>query len=119
MINSLLMWRFSIIQSKFSSGLGLYIHVIFLLQSPSMGRRAAPEIIAETDNSSSDLNGDASAESRATLTSAQRLAVSATSSSEVAPETFGVEAKHFTEIRVLNRDVSHLILIGILFFQLV
>lgn len=84
-----------------------------------MGRRAAPDTIAETDNSSNDLNGDVSAEPRTTLTSAQRLAVSATSSGEVAPETFAVEAKHFTETRVLNRDVSHQMLIGVLFFQLV
>lgn len=84
-----------------------------------MGRRAPPDTIAETDNSSNDLNGEVSAEPRATLTSAQRLAVSATSSGEVAPETFGVEAKHFTEIRVLNRDVSHLMLISVFFFQLV
>lgn len=84
-----------------------------------MGRRAAPETVAEMDNSSNNLNGDVSAEPRATLTSAQRLAVSAASSGEVAPEMFGVEAKHFTEIRVLNRDVSHLMLIGMFFFKLV
>ncbi|XP_038878676.1 ribonuclease TUDOR 1-like [Benincasa hispida] len=83
------------------------------IQSPSMGRRAPPDTIAETDNSSNDLNGEVSAEPRATLTSAQRLALSATSSGEVAPETFGVEAKHFTEIRVLNREDVRIVLEGV------
>lgn len=48
------------------------------IQAPSMGRRAPPDTVAETDNSSNDHNGEVSAEPRATLTSAQRLAVSST-----------------------------------------
>lgn len=32
--------------------------------------------------------------------------VSAAAYSEIPPDTFGREAKHFTETRVLNREVS-------------
>lgn len=67
-----------------------------------MGRRAAVEVLPEVEINGDDANGDAT-DSRPALTSAQRLAASA--SSEVAPDTFGREAKHFTEIRVLNREV--------------
>ncbi|CAA3011936.1 staphylococcal nuclease domain-containing 1-like [Olea europaea subsp. europaea] len=74
------------------------------IQSPSMGRRAASEVVIETELSSDEPN-DVSIEPRAPLTSAQRLAASSTSATEVAPDPFGREAKHFTEIRVLNREV--------------
>ncbi|KAI7986472.1 Ribonuclease TUDOR 1 [Camellia lanceoleosa] len=57
------------------------------------------------ESSSDEPNGEASAEPNAPLTSAQRLAASSASSTEVSPDPFGREAKHFTEIRVLNRDV--------------
>lgn len=70
-----------------------------------MGRRAAPETFVRTELSADDLNGESSAESHAPLTSAQRLAASAGSSTEVSPDSFGREAKHFTEFRVLNREV--------------
>ncbi|XP_058195717.1 ribonuclease TUDOR 1-like [Rhododendron vialii] len=69
------------------------------IHAPSMGRRAATAITTDVPN------GGASAEPHAPLTSAQRLAVSSASSTEVPPDPFGREAKHFTEIRVLNRDV--------------
>lgn len=75
------------------------------IQSPSMGRRTATESTVETEGTTEERNGDAAVESRAPLTSAQRLAVSATSSIEVAPDPFGLEAKYFTELRVLSRDV--------------
>ncbi|CAL5444321.1 unnamed protein product [Camellia sinensis] len=75
------------------------------IQSPSMGRRAALETTVGIEVSSDEPNGEASAEPNAPLTSAQRLAASSASSSEVSPDPFGREAKHFTEIRVLNRDV--------------
>ncbi|KDP22512.1 hypothetical protein JCGZ_26343 [Jatropha curcas] len=74
------------------------------IQGPSMGRRATLETAAEKVLNSDEQNGDAS-EPRAPLTSAQRLAVSAATSSEVAPDPFALEAKYFTEQRVLNRDV--------------
>ncbi|CAN0915950.1 Ribonuclease TUDOR 2 [Linum grandiflorum] len=73
------------------------------IQSPSMGRRPPVETIKESETKSKESNGDASAP-QATLTTAQRFAGSAISA-EVAPEPFAVEAKHFTELRVLNRDV--------------
>jgi len=71
-----------------------------------MGRRAAPETVVGTEMSSDEPNGEASADPNVPLTSAQRLAASSVSSVEVAPDPFGREAKHFTEIRVLNREVS-------------
>ncbi|KAJ4847923.1 Translin-1 [Turnera subulata] len=73
------------------------------IQSPSMGRRAAVEAVVEADAPSNETNGDAS-EARAPLTSAQRLAAS-TAATEVAPDPFGLEAKHFTELRTLSREV--------------
>ncbi|KAL0718316.1 hypothetical protein Bca4012_067638 [Brassica carinata] len=49
---------------------------------------------------------------RGSLTSAQRLAASAVSSVEVSSDPFAMEAKYFTELRVLNRDV-HIVLEGV------
>ncbi|XP_068645597.1 ribonuclease TUDOR 1-like [Aristolochia californica] len=74
------------------------------IQSPSMGRRAVAESVPEPESPLEDTNEEVPSESRP-LTSAQRLAASTTSSTEVSPDSFGREAKHFTEIRVLNRDV--------------
>jgi staphylococcal nuclease domain-containing protein 1 len=74
------------------------------IQAPSMGRRSAPETV-RPEIISDDLNGESSAEPHAPLTSAQRLSASAGSSTEVSPDPFGREAKHFTEFRVLNREV--------------
>eukprot|EP00268_Persea_americana_P054270 TRINITY_DN619_c0_g1_i3.p1 TRINITY_DN619_c0_g1~~TRINITY_DN619_c0_g1_i3.p1 ORF type:complete len:987 (-),score=247.25 TRINITY_DN619_c0_g1_i3:523-3483(-) len=73
------------------------------IQAPSMGRRSAIETIVETEITSEETDGEVSAEPRPPLTSAQRLAASA--ATEISPDPFGREAKHFTEIRVLNRDV--------------
>lgn len=75
------------------------------IQAPSMGRRATVEPVAEAEIPSGEANGESSGETRAPLTSAQRLAASSATITEVAPDPFGREAKHFTEIRVLNRDV--------------
>ncbi|XP_031490324.1 ribonuclease TUDOR 1 [Nymphaea colorata] len=75
------------------------------IQAPSMGRRAAVEATIEPEVTSTETNGDAPAESQVPLTSAQKLAASAAVSGEVQPDPFGREAKHFTETRVLNREV--------------
>lgn len=75
------------------------------IQAPSMGRRNNVEPVIEPEVISDEQNGEASTELQGPLTSAQRLAASAASSTEVSPDPFGREAKHFTEIRVLNRDV--------------
>ncbi|KAL7191583.1 hypothetical protein ACSBR2_023624 [Camellia fascicularis] len=75
------------------------------IQAPSMGRRAASETVVGTEVNSDELNVGASAEPHVSLTSAQRLAASSASSNEVAPDPFAREAKHFTEIRALHRDV--------------
>ncbi|KAG5223298.1 nuclease domain-containing protein [Salix suchowensis] len=73
------------------------------IQAPSVNKRAAVETVAETETISNETNGDAS-EAIAPLTSAQRLAAS-TVSPGVAHDPFGMEAKYFTELRTLNRDV--------------
>nr|GMC95924.1 staphylococcal nuclease domain-containing protein 1-like [Ipomoea batatas] len=75
------------------------------IQAPPMGRRSTTDTAIATEVTAHEANGDSSAEPRAALTSAQRLAASAASITEVAPDPYGREAKHFTEIRVLNRDV--------------
>ncbi|KAJ3678211.1 hypothetical protein LUZ60_002014 [Juncus effusus] len=73
-------------------------------QSPSAGRRA---MMTETAPAASETNGDSStpADASAPLTSAQRLATSSLQNTDKPPEPFGREAKHYTECRVLNRDV--------------
>ncbi|CAN4088653.1 unnamed protein product [Withania somnifera] len=75
------------------------------IQAPTMGRRATSETTINASLTSDEPNGETTTESRATPTSAQRLASSAASVTEVAPDPYGREAKHFTETRVLNRDV--------------
>jgi len=76
------------------------------IQCPSMGRRPPAEAVVEPEITTNESNGEAGAESLALPTSAQRLAASSPSSAnEVAPDPFGREAKHFTETRVLNKDV--------------
>ncbi|KAL6634252.1 hypothetical protein ACP70R_026923 [Stipagrostis hirtigluma subsp. patula] len=76
------------------------------VQAPSMGRRSsAPTVVAETDSAVDGVtNGGGSEAAPAQLTTAQRLVASA-ASTEVPPDRYGREAKHFTETRVLNRDV--------------
>lgn len=74
------------------------------IQAPQMGRRAAPESVVVPEVTVDTTNGDVPAEPRAPLTSAQRLAVSA-SAAETSADPFGADAKFFTEMRVLNRDV--------------
>ncbi|KAG8058870.1 hypothetical protein GUJ93_ZPchr0002g25384 [Zizania palustris] len=76
------------------------------VQSPSMGRRPPNPIVVAEPGSTADgaTNGGYSEETPAPLTTAQRLAAS-TVSTEIPPDRFGREAKHFTETRVLNRDV--------------
>lgn len=71
-----------------------------------MGRRAAPETVVEVEIPD-ETNGDAPAEPRAPLNSAQRFAASAASSVEAA-DPFAAEAKYYTEIRTLNREVINL-----------
>ncbi|CAD6250843.1 unnamed protein product [Miscanthus lutarioriparius] len=75
------------------------------VQAPSMGRRpSAPTVIAETDDTANGVNGEDSEGTPAQLTTAQRLVASA-ASAQIPPDRYGREAKHFTETRVLNRDV--------------
>ncbi|KAL2342841.1 hypothetical protein Fmac_004126 [Flemingia macrophylla] len=74
------------------------------IQAPQMGRRAVPESVIEPEVTVEETNGDVPGEPRAPLTSAQRLAASA-SVVETTADPFAPEAKFFTEMRVLNRDV--------------
>jgi staphylococcal nuclease domain-containing protein 1 len=76
------------------------------VQSPSMGRRPPnPTVVAAAESTADGAtNGGDSEEAPAPLTTAQRLAAAAVST-EIPPDRFGIEAKHFTETRVLNRDV--------------
>ncbi|KAG6481964.1 ribonuclease TUDOR 2-like [Zingiber officinale] len=75
------------------------------IQSPSMGRRPVSDAIPENEVAADDTSGENAGETRPPLTSAQRLAASPASLTEVAPDPFGRDAKHFTETRILNRDV--------------
>ncbi|CAN4115085.1 unnamed protein product [Withania somnifera] len=75
------------------------------IQAPTMGRRATSETTINASLTSDEPNGESTTEPRATPTSAQRLASSAASVTEFSPDPYGREAKHFTETRVLNRDV--------------
>ncbi|KAB2022634.1 hypothetical protein ES319_D07G225000v1 [Gossypium barbadense] len=70
-----------------------------------MGRRAVAETVVETDLTSDVQNGDASTKPWAALTSVQKLFASAPAAAEVSYDPFRIEAKHFTEVRYLNRDV--------------
>ncbi|GJM85124.1 hypothetical protein PR202_ga01548 [Eleusine coracana subsp. coracana] len=75
------------------------------VQAPSMGRRSSiPNVVVTTESTAESANGEDSEGTPAQLTTAQRLAASA-AATEVPPDRFGREAKHFTETRVLNRDV--------------
>ncbi|KAL2643329.1 hypothetical protein R1flu_010916 [Riccia fluitans] len=83
------------------------------IQAPSMGRRAPaaesqalPETV--TNGEAAAEQGEAAAVATPVpLTSAQKLATAntAANSAEVPPDPFAREAKHFAEVRVLNRDV--------------
>ncbi|KAL7152664.1 hypothetical protein ABFS83_04G113800 [Erythranthe nasuta] len=75
------------------------------IQAPSAGRRAAAESVIATESPSGEQNGDSTTEARGPLTSAQRLAAGTGNMVEVPADPYGREAKHFTEIRVLHRDV--------------
>eukprot|EP00246_Nothoceros_aenigmaticus_P000016 TRINITY_DN10013_c0_g1_i1.p1 TRINITY_DN10013_c0_g1~~TRINITY_DN10013_c0_g1_i1.p1 ORF type:complete len:994 (+),score=218.35 TRINITY_DN10013_c0_g1_i1:98-3079(+) len=86
------------------------------IQAPSMGRRPATTeavetstkaVTGETARGESETPSAASDVPAPPLTSAQKLAASAAAaaSTEVPPDPFAREAKHFTEVRVLHRDV--------------
>ncbi|WVZ75211.1 hypothetical protein U9M48_023292 [Paspalum notatum var. saurae] len=75
------------------------------VQAPSMGKRSsAPTVVPETDGTADGANGEDTEGAPAQLTTAQRLAASA-AFAEIPAERYAREAKHFTETRVLNRDV--------------
>lgn len=61
---------------------------------------------SDGDLKSGDVGGSAG-EATVPMTTAQRLAASnsAAAQAEILPDPYAKEAKHFTEVRVLNRDV--------------
>ena len=74
-----------------------------------MGRSTTQEPTIPIEVPSEETNGENNnSESCGPLTSAQRISASS-GFNEVSPDPFGREAKHFTEIRVLNRDVSNIL----------
>lgn len=86
------------------------------IQAPSMGRRSpVSDSQASVEGISKLSNGEAepidgampSVSLGGPLTSAQRLAASTATAAnvEVPPDPFAREAKHFTEVRALHRDV--------------
>ncbi|KAL7618083.1 hypothetical protein Lser_V15G03852 [Lactuca serriola] len=74
-------------------------------RAPSLWRSTTQEPTIPTEVPSEETNGENNnLESRGPLTSDQRISASL-GFNEVSPDPYGREAKHFTEIRVLNRDV--------------
>ncbi|KAK3183294.1 hypothetical protein Dsin_030580 [Dipteronia sinensis] len=71
------------------------------IQSPAVGRKPAAAAV-EVDIPSDDTNGDVSAGTQAPLNSAQKLLASAGSTTD---DPYAGDAKYFTEMRVLSRDV--------------
>ena len=75
-----------------------------------MGRRPIANSVFERETSFDEPNGEVYAKSHAPLTPAQRVVASSASSTEIAPDAYGKEAKHFKVTHVLNRDVSKFLL---------
>ncbi|XP_044504152.1 ribonuclease TUDOR 1-like [Mangifera indica] len=80
-----------------------YVRVLVAgIQAPAVGRK--PVAASEVDTTTDEINGDISSVSQGPLNSAQRLALAA-SAVTTTDDPYMVDAKHFTELRVLNRDV--------------
>lgn len=72
-----------------------------------MGRRAfVPSI-----NSQAGATDNNTIAAQVPMATTQKLVPSTSTCSEIPPDGFGREAKHFTETRVLNREVSLLCLL--------
>ncbi|KAG2565965.1 hypothetical protein PVAP13_7NG154200 [Panicum virgatum] len=77
------------------------------VQAPSMGRRL-PSVVAQkevTNNVDADGKASRDAQEPPILGTLQKPVASAVTYSEIPPDRFGKEAKHFTETKVLNREV--------------
>ncbi|CAI9269234.1 unnamed protein product [Lactuca saligna] len=87
------------------SSLRVYLLPDFqIVQAPSMGRSTTREPTIPIEVPSEETNGENNnSESRRPLTSTERILASS-GFNEVSPGPYGREAKHFTEIRVQNRD---------------
>jgi staphylococcal nuclease domain-containing protein 1 len=77
-----------------------------------MGRRLPSAVAPKEVANNIDVNGKASREAQAPpiLGTLQKPVASAVTYSEIPPDRFGKEAKHFTETKVLNREVSFICL---------
>ena len=74
-----------------------------------MGRRTTQEPTIPIEVPSEETNGENNnSKSRGPLTSTQRILASS-GFNEVSPGPYRREAKHFTKIRVQNRDVSNIL----------
>lgn len=82
------------------------------VQCPSLGRRPAPTAVSAENGGAA--NGDGAPKGPAAGTAAAALIAGtpAAAAAEGQPEPFSREARHFTEVRVLNREVT-LILEGV------
>lgn len=89
-----------------------YVILPISIKSPPVGRRPAA-VASEADTTSDETNGDASAAgSQAPLSSAQRLVASTAPTASGGPpvdDPYALDAKYFTEMRVLNREVIEIL----------
>ncbi|KAL3818459.1 hypothetical protein ACJIZ3_004364 [Penstemon smallii] len=76
------------------------------VQAPGSGRNHMHARFIGIDTTSNGQSGDSTSEASAPLTTAQRVASSSASMFEFHSEPYGLEAKHFTETRVLHREVN-------------
>lgn len=71
-----------------------------------MGRRAfIPSMASQAGATGGDVDVNSTTAAQVPMAAAQKLVPSASTYSEIPPDRFGREAKHFTETRVLNREV--------------
>ena len=77
-----------------------------------MGRRLPSAVAKKEVTNNVDANGKASrgVQESPILGTLQKPVASAVTYSEIPPDRFGKEAKHFPETKVLNREVSFLYL---------
>ncbi|CAN6270347.1 unnamed protein product [Urochloa humidicola] len=77
------------------------------VQAPSMGIRTFVTSAQTKVIKNVDVNGKASGEDEASpMGTLQKPVASAVTHSEIPPDRYGKEAKHFTETKVLNREVQ-------------
>ena len=71
-----------------------------------MGRRAFIPSMASQAGATGDVDVNSTTTAQVPMAAEQKFVPSSSTYSEIPPDRFGREAKHFTETRVLNREVS-------------